>query len=449
MKINNPSKGMKRILIGPAEVAGFYSALASGFASIGQACDLVTFSYHRFDYQAGSSSRRDTRLVLLIKSVSRLRARTENTFFAKVALAVLGETLQFLWGLWAIFHYQGFIFGFGRSLWPGNLDLWVLRKLGKPVLVNVGHGSDARPPYADGAYQSVNGSQQPSANFLSKRTALHSRRLEFFFRQAAYVIGSPYSTSPLAKDRFINFFELGFPVTSARIKGIETEPTGTQPAPETAPLVKVLHAPSHPAAKGTKVIAAAIENLKRKGLNLEFVLLEGVPNEKVLDEIQGCDFVVDQIYSDIPMSAFATEAAMLGKPSVVCGYDLKGLRRHISETMWPPALTSVPEDIEGAIETLAKDEHLRRMLGREAQRFVLESWKAENVAARYSKLLHRQPEELWWLDPLSVTYIYGACQPKSLTVKHMSELVRLYGASVLQIDHRPELLEACLSEIKR
>ena len=41
---------------------------------------------------------------------------------------------------------------------------------------------------------------------------------------------------------------------------------------------------------------------------------------EVIEALRNCDFVVDQVYYDVAISYVATEAAFLGKPSVIGSY---------------------------------------------------------------------------------------------------------------------------------
>ena len=45
---------------------------------------------------------------------------------------------------------------------------------------------------------------------------------------------------------------------------------------------------------------------------IKFIEITGRPNQEVLELISTCDFVIDQLYSDMAMVGFATEAAFFG-----------------------------------------------------------------------------------------------------------------------------------------
>ena len=95
-------------------------------------------------------------------------------------------------------------------------------------------------------------------------------------------------------------------------------------------LIRILHSPSSPEVKGTYLIRQAINALKAKGYPIDYVEIMGKPNTVVIAELEKCDFIVDQLYSDTPMSGFATEAAFFGKTAVVGGYGWQEVEKLFS-----------------------------------------------------------------------------------------------------------------------
>jgi glycosyltransferase involved in cell wall biosynthesis len=93
------------------------------------------------------------------------------------------------------------------------------------------------------------------------------------------------------------------------------KPTGSyNPAPD-APF-RILHAPNHKTIKGTPHLLKAIEALQEEGLNIELVLLRGVPNTEIQQAIENVDLVADQFVIGW-YAMFALEAMSLEKP-VLC-----------------------------------------------------------------------------------------------------------------------------------
>ena len=208
--------------------------------------------------------------------------------------------------------------------------------------------------------------------------------------------------------------------------------------------VRILHSPSHPSAKGTLYIKKAILNLQKKGHEIEFILVNGVSNLEVIEEIKKCDFIVDQIFSDTPLSGFAAEAAFYAKPAVVGGYGFEYLKSFIIPEMFPPSKICHPDKIEVAIESLIVDKNNRYFLGNAAHNFVLTKWNSIEVAKRYIRIIEDDIPEKWWLDPKEVIYIEGMGQSLKITKENLKNIINAYGISALQLSHNPKLEEAFL-----
>jgi hypothetical protein len=61
--------------------------------------------------------------------------------------------------------------------------------------------------------------------------------------------------------------------------------------------LRILHAPSHRAAKGSDLIVKTIEGLQSEGHKIELVLLENIPHEFIGKAIDDCDLLIDQLYA--------------------------------------------------------------------------------------------------------------------------------------------------------
>ena len=85
---------------------------------------------------------------------------------------------------------------------------------------------------------------------------------------------------------------------------------------ETRECFRILHAPNHRAIKGTAHLQEAVQALQSEGLNIELLMLEGVPNHEVLRAIERVDLVADQFIIGW-YAMFAIEAMTRGKP-VMC-----------------------------------------------------------------------------------------------------------------------------------
>jgi hypothetical protein len=203
--------------------------------------------------------------------------------------------------------------------------------------------------------------------------------------------------------------------------------------------VRILHSPSRPLSKGTPQIRQAIEHLRAKGLGIEYIEITGKPNHEVLAQLVRCDFVVDQLYSDLLLSGFATEAAFFGKPAVVGGYGLEAARRCYPDGEAPPSHICRPDDIETAIEKLVVDRAYRLQLGKDAQAFVRTQWSPVNVAQRYLQLIRGDVPAEWVCLPDDVSYLHGYGLPEQKVKQLVSDFIHQGGKACLQLADKPAL----------
>jgi glycosyltransferase involved in cell wall biosynthesis len=398
--------GSPRICLGPREVAGYYGQLTAALRRLGVDALHVNLAPHPFGYPEGPGPPLGVRLAM---SCRRWRLGR-----ALAAVPIL---------LWALVRFDVFVFGSGQSF-LGLRDLALLRLLRKRVIF-VLHGSDARPPYMNGAV-----TRRPwNAADVIDRTRAQKRRLARIERYANAVISDP-TYCQLLENPIVLRGLIGRPVSSVSPRLSDAEP---------ARRLRVLHAPSDPVGKGTAEIRRIFSRLQARGHDVELIVIAGEPNAVVLDEIARCDFVADQLYTDMPMATFATEAARFGKPALVGGYASEHYRAAVPAGTVPPALYVDPSEFEAAAERMLSDPQLRRRLGREAREFVRSHWTASDVAKRLLRVVSGDVPPEWGYDPSALRYTHGY----GLTDDQVRELVRAVvhagGVQALQVADKPEL----------
>jgi hypothetical protein len=203
--------------------------------------------------------------------------------------------------------------------------------------------------------------------------------------------------------------------------------------------VRILHAPSSPEGKGTPRIREAIDSLIQRGHAVDYVEITGMPNEQVLEELNSCDFVIEQAYSDMPMVMFATEAAFYGKPAVVGGYYAEQIRDDIDGSFIPPCIFCHPDDIEQSIEKLVVDKKFRSELGMKAKRFAEENFTPRKVAEKFLQLIDNSVPAEWLYDPSKIRYVHGMGLSEIRAKRIVAAVLRLGGRKALQLDDKPEL----------
>ncbi len=426
-----------RVLLTPNNIAGYYSQLLIGLRELGVKCDLATRKPHPFGYWEPPV----TGLLRLTRFFGQATLSTGKFRLIRAFLNLLFKISWLAFSVSAIFRYDTFVFSYGLSLWPKNRDLPLLKLLRKTVISNIGHGSEARPAFMNGALRDRATGAHLDLPSLASRCAEQATMVRRHEKSAVLLVCSAMTSHFLTRP-FINAFALGVPIGPVE-NGLKSETSGNQDA-RVSGSVTILHAPSHRFAKGSAIIESAISNLVAKGHRIKLVSLTNASNETVVDQIGKCDFVVDQLYSDTPLAGLATEAAWWGKPSVVAGYGLEMKKKFVPADMWPPSSVCKPEQIEETIERLVVDVDFRRNLGRDAQRFVHERWNRLEVAKKYVRIAQGDFPKNWLIDPNVVSYLHGAGQDEQTTARQIRALVRWGGVDALAVS-RTSLRDALLT----
>lgn len=423
-----------RILVGPVEISGIASTLVSSFRALGVQADVVLALNHQFSYGQTKSSM----LLNLWRRLGEARFNCSRySFIKKTFIVVAHRFVGWLCFLWSLARYDVYLFTFGCTFTNTWLELALTKVFRKRVFF-VYFGSESRPSFLDGTQLPATlGRKELSRLYsLSRKCRARVRRQERF---AECIINSPaaahYHTRP-----FINWFALGVPVNAVEVKSsLDSPPSRGKP-------VRILHSPSNPLVKGTQVIEDAVNALVNKGYSIEFVKLAGVSNAVVLEELQRCDFVVDQVFSDTPMAVFAAEAAKLGKPAVVAGYFSEVVSDYFPDDEMPPVLFVSPDKLESAIERLIVDGAYREELGSSARKFLNDQWHPVRVAERYLSVIRGDFPKEWCVNPYSVSYVWGGGVSKERLKAALTKYVDAFGPEALGFDDKP-LLEKKILQI--
>jgi hypothetical protein len=425
------------MFVGPTEIAGMFSLIVEGLKSIGVRAELVERNPHPFAY---SSTHRSKSLMVnmcrRLNKASQSRAKTGKSTVLTAVLRVLAILLWLAWTPIAMTRYGTFFFVFGHSLWPFNLDLPILRLMGKKIVMHLGSGSEARPPYLGGNLH-LDAKTLEGSKKLRSQSKETRRTVQMAEKYASYVLGSPFSTHYFASKPFINSLFIGIPQVVLGTKSSDKRKQAKSG-------FQILHAPSKPELKGTTVILAAIEELKAEGLNISLNFVSGVSNDEVRERISEVDLIVDQLYSDTPMPALATEAYAQGKTTLIGSYAIAMFDGLIPPELEGTTIVCHPDDIKDAIRaTVLQGSHLGQSdLARE---FVLNHLAPAQVAGRIVNVLEGSVPPNWWVDPSQIMYLHGVGQSESESIRQVQGMVTILGPGSLQLDHKPKLRDALIS----
>lgn len=141
--------------------------------------------------------------------------------------------------------------------------------------------------------------------------------------------------------------------------------------------VRVVHAPSSQAIKGTRFLLDAIESLKNGGAHIELVLVEGKSYAEAMQICASADIVVDQLLVGA-YGQYAVEMMALGKP-VVC-YIREDLLKHYPNEL--PIVSANIENIAYVLRDLIDDRARWAELERRGLEYVERNHESTAVARK-------------------------------------------------------------------
>lgn len=253
-------------------------------------------------------------------------------------------------------------FYFGESFLPHQLDAPWLRRLGKHVVIEF-LGSDVRMP-------SVEAKRNPYYVRIELEDDARATRL---MRRWSKVTEGHVIVCDHAMDAFIAPHFEHIHVVGQRVDVRQLAPVPPDPR---ARRMRIVHAPTHLAAKGTEFVRRATTELAAAGAPIDYVEVHGLSHAQALEVYRGADLVVDQLCAG-SHGGFAAEAMALAKP-VVC-YLLPEI-----EATYPadlPIINANPATLEDVLADWVDRPHERYELGL-ASRAYAERVHDHRVVAR-------------------------------------------------------------------
>ncbi len=342
----------------PVNIAGMAWGLAQGQKTLGLHAEVVVRERNYLDYPAdrvifegGKRVRRNRRYVILLREALRLRKRFD------------------------VFHFD-----FGTSLidrWEKGrplLDLPMFKNHGKIAVTY--NGCDARQKYPTMERVPFSACHNDACYDCicvdKKRDELKRKRIEKFSRYADAIFAVNPDLLYFLPER-AQFL----PYTIARWDEIE-------PAPWEPPThaLRIVHAPTNRAAKGSDIIIRAVEALKeRYGERIDFKLVENMSNDKALEAYAKADLIIDQILIGW-YGGVAVEVMKMGKPvmAFIRKEDLAFLPPGMAAQCEEAVLNASPTTIEDVLsEVVENPEILKRY--REAAFEYVHAWHSPTHVA--------------------------------------------------------------------
>lgn len=408
------------IFMGLTNIAGYFSKLKIGFDELGINSYLFDVTSDPFSY---TNSSEVNKYVQFLRYLYVIHSKYSNKIVKLIFIAIYKLCLFPIF-IWSIFKFDVFIFGFNHSFYR-LYDLPILKFFNKKIIF-VYLGSDSRPPYMSGIDLII---KKKSLEELFSKTKKIKNKIHFVEKYADYVINNPAS-GQFHQKNFINWMCIGMPTILYDFDSNNFSSKKNE--------IRIIHAPTRPITKGSAIFSEIIQRLQLK-YNINYIELVGKSNSEVLDELKRCDFVLDEIYSDIPIAGLSSEAAAFKKISIVAGYYNEKIKNDVKDNYLPPSLFINPSDIEENIINLIENKYKISVLGKEIFDFIAENWSSKEIANKFSMLINDKFPEEWLYNTMDNSYIYGYGISKEELKKQYIEIYNKFGIEGFQLEHNPKL----------
>ena len=237
-------------------------------------------------------------------------------------------------------EYDVFIFVYGQSLFPLNLDLFLLRVFRKKVFFHyLGYDIQlVRRSRTIYKWTNVNYYKNNRNHLLDDLYKIFRLQWQRIFSHSTFVCNpSLLDFSPSSEVLPLTIDTMEY-VSTAKVYG------------DGKKVLNIYHAPTSLGNKGTVYIEEALEQLKLKGYKFNYVRLENVSVDNFKTVLKECDLYIDQLL--IGWYGMASVQSMaLGVPTV-CFY-----REHFDFNCYGgtsdiPIINANPETIQSVLESV-------------------------------------------------------------------------------------------------
>jgi glycosyltransferase involved in cell wall biosynthesis len=168
--------------------------------------------------------------------------------------------------------------------------------------------------------------------------------------------------------------------------------------------VKIIHAPNHPAVKGTNFIVAAVEQLKAEGLDVELEIVRNVKHDVLRDKMKNCDIIAAQcLYG---YASTEIEGMSLSKP-VITNMENGGYydaARNYTYVRNCPLVSAAPDQVAAKLRELVKNPQLRYEIALKGRDYVEKYHSLAGQGALWGAIIRKVWEgsqeniDDWWLQ---------------------------------------------------
>lgn len=437
-------KSKPKVFIGTGEVAGFFENIDKGFKRLGVKCDYYCLSEHPLKYTTGNKSK----LAALHRKIIQLLFKTNNKII-KIFLRLVNFFIRLIILVYALMCYDVFIFLSSGSIWRHNE--YLLYHIFRKKTIFIYCGSDCRPTYLNGAIvltpdiiKNINTDTDiekycVDVNAIYEKCIKIKKNIRRVEKFADYLVNI-YPQAIFHNRDFISLVAIGWPFEFNNAK--QTITTNNE-----SDHVRILHAPTRVHSKGSAIIRTIVNELKEKGLNIEYIEITNRPHNEVIKEIEKCDMVVDEVYSDTPLGALGTEAAFFKKPVVVGGYYAEYIYEDESREYIAPNCYCHPDKMKEAIERYVLNPDLRRTDGEKLYQYFIEYRKPEKIAERILMIAEGTFPKEWLCQINDTEYFLGYGLHKDIRDHIIKTMIKEKGVESLCLSDNKSIEKKILNTL--
>lgn len=426
-------KSQINVLLVGADTAGYLSALAEGFHECGvNVVDQI--QRHPFGYKQDSKKKPLNALKLVMPVSFFSQKFTLKTRW--ICRRIMGNLISCLRIPKAIYFYRKcdvIILNSGNTITGHLADMKLIQLLKKRLIIPF-HGSDCRPAYLNGVlWRDLKMDSQTIYLFCQSQ----KKKIKYVEKYADVIISWLGTTHFFSRPLYLHE-QLGFPLSA--LNHIETT-IETEHSPEKkGKNLRIVHIPSKPGAKGTSEIGSIVDEIIFEGFNIEYELLTGLDNKKVIEELKRSDILIDQIFSDSASGVLVAEAALCRTPAIIAGIHASWFREFLNER-FPQTFFVETSEVKDALIKMIDDNEFRRSIVDSSRSYFSSYWRPTYVAQEYLQIIQDEQQEKA-IFPTLLNTPRGGFAPIAEISEHFTNYVNTYGKDALGLNHNPKLVEA-------
>lgn len=416
---------MKRILL-ISEIAGYNYALSEGLKDLGLKADYI-------DFQPNIYTDRKQKPNLIPSLLKLLKNKKKDEIF--------GFLID------KLYSHVVFVYG-GRSFIEPSVSIEknitrINKLFGKKTKkIFVFNGSDARPPIMNGIYINTLSKETPDPLlYLKEQSEITNHCVEIAEAVADKIIAQPHHNSNITKS-FANFCTLGLGIKEIyNLKPNETKHNNPE-------RIIIQHSPSNRKGKGSDVILEVINEIKEEGFNIEYREIHNKPHQEVCKGLCEAHILIDQLYSDIPLTAASSEGAFYNCFTIMGGYQLEKTLATMPENLRPNLHYIQPskEELKNILIKAITDRNFRKSEADKQTAFVKQYCTPKSFAERFLKIIKTEAPESWYIKTEEPSIETGCVISKQEMVDNLKCFVSRFGIKATKIKNKKllqKLKELC------